>query len=103
MINSISMSAAKSALASISESGSATAPSATAPNSDFGSVMKQVVSDSIGSMEAGETTAIQGLQGAVPAYKVVEAVMGAQRTLQAALAIRDKAVSAFQEITRMSI
>jgi flagellar hook-basal body complex protein FliE len=29
--------------------------------------------------------------------------MGAQRTLQSALAIRDKAVSAYQEISRMTI
>jgi flagellar hook-basal body complex protein FliE len=29
--------------------------------------------------------------------------MEAQRTLQSALAIRDKAVSAFQEVTRMAI
>jgi flagellar hook-basal body complex protein FliE len=29
--------------------------------------------------------------------------MGAQRTLQQALAIRDKAVSAYQEVARMTI
>ena len=29
--------------------------------------------------------------------------MGAQRTLQSTLAIRDKAVSAYQEISRMTI
>jgi flagellar hook-basal body complex protein FliE len=47
--------------------------------------------------------AIQGLQGSAPAFKVVEAVMAAQRTLQSALAIRDKAVTAYQEISRMTI
>ena len=35
--------------------------------------------------------------------KVVDAVMGAQRSLQSLLAIRDKAVSAYQEIARMAI
>jgi len=35
--------------------------------------------------------------------KVVESVMAAQRSLQSVLAIRDKAVAAFQEITRMAI
>ncbi len=35
--------------------------------------------------------------------RVVESVMDAQRTLQSVLAVRDKLVSAWQEITRMSI
>ena len=35
--------------------------------------------------------------------KVVESVMDAQRSLQSVLAIRDKLVSAWQDISRMSI
>jgi flagellar hook-basal body complex protein FliE len=34
---------------------------------------------------------------------VVDAVMNAQQTLQAAVAIRDKIVSAYLEVSRMSI
>jgi len=59
--------------------------------------------DAVGQVQAGEAASIQGLQGGMPAYKVVDAVMGAQRTLQSMLAIRDKAVSAYQEISRMQI
>ncbi len=43
------------------------------------------------------------MQGAAPVHKVVESIMSAQRSLQSALAIRDKAVSAYQEISRMAI
>jgi flagellar hook-basal body complex protein FliE len=63
----------------------------------------QTFSDALASLQAGEAAAIQGIQGSLPATKVVEAVMGAQRTLQSALAIRDKAVAAYQEVTRMAI
>jgi flagellar hook-basal body complex protein FliE len=35
--------------------------------------------------------------------KVVDSVMAAQRSLQSVLAIRDKAVSAYQEVARMAI
>ena len=35
--------------------------------------------------------------------KVVDGVMAAQRSLQTVLAIRDKAVSAYQEVARMAI
>ena len=47
--------------------------------------------------------AIQGIQGSAPPMKVVELVMEAQRTLQSVMAIRDKVVSAYQEIARMAI
>jgi len=80
--------------------GGAAAPAA-AP--DFAQMLGQVVNDAVGTLQAGESAAIQGLQGALPPFKVVETIMGAQRTLQQALAIRDKAVSAYQEITRMTI
>ena len=69
----------------------------------FTDMLGQMVSDGIGTVQAGESAAIQGLQGAMQPDKVVDAVMGAQRTLQQALSIRDKAVSAFQEISRMAI
>ena len=101
MIQGVSaLSAVKTADPSMSVGGAGAAPSA---GSDFGSVLSQFASDAIGALQAGESAAIQGIQGAAPPFKVVEAVMEAQRTLQSALAIRDKAVSAFQEVTRMAI
>ena len=81
--------------------GAAASASASAPT--FAQTLGQVVNDAIGSLQTGEAAAIQGLQGSMPPFKVVEAVMGAQRTLQSTLAIRDKAVSAYQEISRMAI
>jgi flagellar hook-basal body complex protein FliE len=54
-------------------------------------------------LQAGEAVAIQGVQGAVSPMKVVDSVMAAQRSLQTVLAIRDKAVSAYQEVARMAI
>jgi flagellar hook-basal body complex protein FliE len=69
----------------------------------FMDMLGQVVNDGISSIQGGEAAAIQGLQGAMQPYKVVDAIMGAQRTLSSALSIRDKAVSAYQEISRMAI
>jgi flagellar hook-basal body complex protein FliE len=39
----------------------------------------------------------------LPLQTVVERVMAAERTLQAALAVRDKAVSSYLEVSRMQI
>ncbi len=75
--------------------------SAAAPS--FTQTLGQVVNDAIGTMQAGEAASIQGLQGTMQPFKVVEAIMSAQRTLQQTLSIRDKLVSAYQEISRMAI
>jgi len=101
--------ASVSALSGVGAAPSAPSPAPVSPSGDatpatsFEQALGQVFTGAIDSLRQGEAAAIQGMQGALPAYKVVEAVMGAQRTLQAALAIRDKAVSAYQEISRMNI
>jgi flagellar hook-basal body complex protein FliE len=51
----------------------------------------------------GEAAAIAGVDGQASVQQVVEAVMQAESTLQTAIAIRDKVVSAYQEISRMTI
>jgi flagellar hook-basal body complex protein FliE len=54
-------------------------------------------------LQAGEAAALAGVQGSLPLQTVVGQVMAAERTLQATLAVRDKAVSAYLEISRMQI
>jgi flagellar hook-basal body complex protein FliE len=78
-------------------------PSVSPKSVSFEQTLGQVVNDAVGTIQNGEAAAIQGVNGDMPTFKVVEQVMGAQRTLQQAISIRDKAVSAYQEITRMTI
>ena len=70
---------------------------------DFSKVMNDVIQSAAQSVKAGESAAISGLRGQLPLQDVVEAVMSAERSLQTALALRDKSVAAWQEISRMSI
>ncbi len=70
---------------------------------DFTQMLTQVASDAVNDLKGGEVTAISGLHGKATTQQVVEAVSKAQGSLQTVLAVRDKAVSAYQEITRMSI
>ena len=81
----------------------ATGATTATEGTGFADALGKVFSDAIGTVQTGEAAAIQGLQGGMAPAKVVDAVMGAQRTLQSMLAIRDKAVSAYQEISRMAI
>jgi flagellar hook-basal body complex protein FliE len=78
-------------------------PVAPAGGTSFEEAIGQAIGSAVGTLQAGEAIAIQGVEGAVSPMKVVDAVMGAQRSLQSLLAIRDKAVSAYQEIARMAI
>jgi flagellar hook-basal body complex protein FliE len=86
-------------------SGVRSSPGAAQPGggASFEQALSQVVGSAVDTLEAGEAVAIQGVVGAAPPMKVVESVMAAQRSLQTVLAIRDKAVSAYQEIARMAI
>jgi flagellar hook-basal body complex protein FliE len=69
----------------------------------FESVMKQVTTDAIGTLKAGEAASISAIQGKESTRRVVEALMSAEQALQTAVAVRDKVVQAYQEVVRMSI
>ncbi|MGY2047705.1 flagellar hook-basal body complex protein FliE [Methylobacterium sp. JK268] len=79
------------------------APAAVPAGPSFGDVMAQFASGVRDNLRAGEAASISGLQGKASAQQVVEAVMSAEQSLQTAIAIRDKVVSAYLEISRMTI
>jgi len=91
--------------AAASTRAQAVQPSAPAANTgpSFTEMLSQIISGGVNTLQAGESAAIQGMTGAASPFKVVEAVMQAQQTLQEGLSIRDKVVSAYQEISHMTI
>jgi flagellar hook-basal body complex protein FliE len=70
---------------------------------DFGVVLGQMTLEAISTLKSGEQTAIAGVRGQATTQQVVEAVMAAEQTLQASIAIRDKVVASYLEISRMTI
>ena len=106
-ISSTAITAGQAAASRITETQTI-APSATSPvqagdDAGFDSVMKQVTTDAIGTLKAGESASISAMQGKESTRKVVEALMSAEQALQTAVAVRDKVVQAYQEVVRMSI
>ncbi|OQM77033.1 flagellar hook-basal body complex protein FliE [Manganibacter manganicus] len=69
----------------------------------FTEALRQAAEQSVGTLEKAEHISLQALKGEADTRQVVDAVMNAQQTLQAAIAIRDKIVSAYLEVSRMSI
>lgn len=70
---------------------------------DFSAVLSRVANGAMTDMRAAETVSIDGVQGRASTQAVVEAVMNAERTLQTAVAVRDKVVAAYLELSRMAI
>jgi flagellar hook-basal body complex protein FliE len=83
--------------------GPQAAASSVAPAPDFGAALVDAAMNAAGVLKAGEAAAISGIRGQASVQQVVEAVMAAEQTLNTAIAVRDKVVSAYLEISRMQI
>ena len=70
---------------------------------DFGTVLGRMTLEAISTLKQGEGVAVAGVRGQASTQQVVEAVMASEQTLQASIAIRDKVVAAYLEISRMTI
>ena len=97
------LSAASSLLTSQISAGPPHAAAKKAAGADFSQVMAQITNDAVDGMKAAEATSISAIRGKVSAQTAVEAILAAERTLQTAIAVRDKLVSAIQEVTRLSM
>ena len=73
------------------------------PGSSFGTALANASQRTMETLRGAEGVSMQALQGEVPAREVVDAVMSAERALQTSIAIRDKIVSAWLELSRMQI
>ncbi len=82
---------------------SASNVTASAGATDFASVLSDLAKQTASTLKASEDTAMKGIQGQAPVQDVVQSVMRAQTSLQAALALRDKTVSAYQDLIKMAI
>ncbi|MDB5509253.1 MAG: flagellar hook-basal body protein FliE [Hyphomicrobiales bacterium] len=104
MIDSISMLAStKTAGVPLTSAVGSAAAAAPTGAVDFGQILADVAGSAVDTIKTGEAASIAGIKGKMPLQDVVEAVMSAERTFQTALALRDKAVGAYQEISRMAI
>ena len=81
-----------------------TAPAATAPKEDaFAGLVRSGLESTRADLKAGEAKAVEALSGRASLQDVVEAVTTAELSLQKMTAVRDRVISAYQEIMRMPI
>jgi flagellar hook-basal body complex protein FliE len=73
------------------------------PDQDFATLLGNAISEFGQTLRQAEAVSIGGVKGTAALQDVVEHVMSAEQSLQAVIAVRDKVVSAYQEISRMAI
>lgn len=94
--------AAELAMRAAQPAAAGPAPSAQS-GSDFASMLGKLAGETADTLRQGEAAALSGITGSLPLQTVVDRVMAAERTLQTAIAVRDKVVSAYLEVSRMQI
>ncbi|MBX3531279.1 MAG: flagellar hook-basal body complex protein FliE [Rhizobiaceae bacterium] len=80
----------------------AAAGGAASPGS-FADLVSDGATNTIERLRTSEKISFDALQGKADTREVVDAVMSAEQSLQAAIAIRDKIVSSYLEVSRMAI
>jgi flagellar hook-basal body complex protein FliE len=73
------------------------------PGKAFGDFLTDAVKNATSTMRAGETAATQGAAGQGDVVQVVNAVTAAELTLETVVAVRDRVISAYQDIMKMPI
>lgn len=106
MIDKMNPAAAANLYGSMSKIGVDSLPSAkTAANEEnsFSAFLKDAAVQTLDTMKAGEQMSARAVTEEADLTEVVQAVTAAEVTLQTVVSIRDRLVSAFQEIMRMPI
>jgi flagellar hook-basal body complex protein FliE len=69
----------------------------------FSDVLKQVAKEAIDTTREAEKQSLAAVEGKADLTQVVNAVTAAEITVQTVTAVRDRVISAYQEILRMPI
>jgi flagellar hook-basal body complex protein FliE len=88
---------------SATSSDSATNGSAPAGSPSFGALVGEALSRARNDMYTTESLSAGAVANKTQLHELVTAVSGAELTLQAVIAIRDKMINAYQDILKMPI
>jgi flagellar hook-basal body complex protein FliE len=99
----MNISSVSSAVSSVSNTNRTASAPVSSTVGDFASMLHDIGKGAVRTLEIAETNSRTALSGQGSTREVVEAVMSAEQTLQIAVGIRDKIVSAYLELSRMAI
>jgi flagellar hook-basal body complex protein FliE len=95
------------AISAYANAGRMTAPPSAGAEptggASFGEMLKQAAGDTVDALRHGEAASLQAAAGKADLAQVTAAVTNAEVVLQAVVAVRDRVVQAYQDISRLSI
>jgi flagellar hook-basal body complex protein FliE len=92
------------AVAAYANAGKITGPGLAARDGgSFADLLKQAGGDAMGALKQGEAQSLQAVTGKADITAVTAAVNSAELALQAVVAVRDKVIAAYQDISKMPI
>lgn len=95
--------AAISAYANTAARGTAGGMAPREAGPSFGDVLEEAAKSSVNTLKSGEAVSAQAAVGQAELTDVIQAVTNAEVTLQTVTTVRDKVITAYQEILRMPI
>jgi flagellar hook-basal body complex protein FliE len=69
----------------------------------FGDLVRKAAESAVDALKQGEQASLQGVMGKADIAQVAAAVANADATLQTIVAVRDRVISAYQDIIKMTI
>jgi flagellar hook-basal body complex protein FliE len=101
----VAANAAYQAASRVGTGAAETAQSAAAQSGggSFADALSSAMKEAVGTMKVGEVAASQGAAGQGDVVQLVNAVTAAELTLETVVAIRDRVISAYQDIMKMPI
>ena len=80
------------------------APGLETPQKEsFGDILKSKAVQAVDTLRAGEQASAKAVTGEASLPEVVQAITASELTLQTVVAVRDRLVTAYQEIMRMPV
>ena len=76
---------------------------AAASGTGFADILKSAAGDALGALKSGEAESLKAVTGKADLNAVTQAVGNAEVALQAVVAVRDRVIQAYQDITKMPI
>ncbi|MBY7649193.1 MAG: flagellar hook-basal body protein FliE [Candidatus Liberibacter europaeus] len=70
---------------------------------DFSSLLQDMAKEAVGTIKNAEEVSLDALQGKVSMREAIDSIIQAERTLQTSIALRDKIISSYLEISKMQI
>ena len=104
-VSSLSLTRGASGVSSLTESffGNEQTTPAQQTGASFASILGNMSVDAMNNLKKAEVASFEGIQGKANTREVVDAMLSAEQSLQTAIALRDKIVSAYLDITKMQI